>query len=166
MSRRHFSTSAVLKKLLKWTLNGTTEEIGWAKTSVESQVDHVPGLATKATSATIEGNPHETRKRDGTVDPFHASGTILSKSNRTLTSFHAYKNGLVRFSKDKYNIADGDVGESSQAMPVFKTGMTWQMNSDNTCALWWDGSEWQKGQWLKEHAKWVALCNGEWYVWE
>ncbi|KID87141.1 hypothetical protein MGU_05919 [Metarhizium guizhouense ARSEF 977] len=166
MSRRHFSTSAVLKKLLKWKLNGTTEEISWVKTSVESRIDHVPALAKKATKAIIEGNPHETRQRDGTIDPYHASGIILSKSDRRLTLFYVYENGLVRFSKDKYNVGDDDVGESSRATSAFKTGMTWQMNSDNTCALWWDGSKWQEGQWSKEYAKWTAFWNGEWYAWE
>jgi hypothetical protein len=54
MSRRYFSASAFLKKILNWKLNGTTAEIGWVTESVESRVDRVPALAKDAAKATIE----------------------------------------------------------------------------------------------------------------
>ncbi|KAF4465039.1 kinase domain-containing [Fusarium albosuccineum] len=166
MSRRFFSTSDFLKKVLIWTLNGTTREIRWAKDSVESRVDQVPALAKKATKATIEGDPHETRRRDGTIDPYHASGMLLSDSNRHLTSFHVYENGVVRFSKERYNDGESNVGQSSQASSAFRTGLTWQMNATQTRALWWDGAAWQQGQWSSDHNKWIAYYKGQWYAWE
>jgi len=49
-----FSASARAAKALKWKLNGTTQQVDWAKKILESAVDEVPELATKVDSAIIK----------------------------------------------------------------------------------------------------------------
>jgi len=132
---RFFHSSAYLRKILNWTVKGTTAEVGWVQENVQATVNQHPVLSTKAAQATIEyanhlyfriaitnrklrGDPHPTTKKDGTVDPYHASGIIFSESGNRLTSYHAYKNGVVRFSKNKYNVDNPESSGSSQA---FKT---------------------------------------------
>ncbi|KAM5486580.1 hypothetical protein MaudMau93_004922 [Microsporum audouinii] len=100
MSRAFSITARNLKKLT-WHFNGTTEPVGWAITNVEAGIDKVPGLS-KVETGIINGNPHPTPKNN---DPDHVSGVIGvkdAKGKNRITSFHAYKDGLIRFSKSVY----------------------------------------------------------------
>ena len=54
MSSRAFSTALHRAKALNWTLNGTTQDIEWAKQSVEASIDQIPALAGKIDSAVIK----------------------------------------------------------------------------------------------------------------
>ena len=51
---RLFSTSARRVKKLVWKLNGTTEDVDWAKNMVNEAIDEVPGLAEKVDSGMIK----------------------------------------------------------------------------------------------------------------
>ncbi|OAF55616.1 hypothetical protein VC83_07623 [Pseudogymnoascus destructans] len=96
MSSRAFSTALHRAKALNWKLNGTTQDIEWAKQSVEASIDQIPALAGKVDSAVINGDPHPTGD-----DPMHVSGVIGKRSlkgKNRVTSFHAYPNGVVKFS--------------------------------------------------------------------
>ncbi|KAI0403310.1 hypothetical protein F4802DRAFT_315775 [Xylaria palmicola] len=168
---RKFHTSARLQKALQWVLNGTTMEISWAKQNLENAVELDHELRKKAVKAIINGNPHETKRRDGTVDDRHVSGVLQTDSDRRLTSYHIYESGLVLFSKEKYNTRTfGGSGSSSQAQASSSTAssgrLTWQMSADGTRAEWWDGTAWQPGRWSDEQRKWVAYYNGAWHAWE
>jgi hypothetical protein len=123
--------------------------------------------------------PHETPKRDGTVDPVHVSGVVYGENNR-LTSFHAYKDGRVIFSK-KYpevNVRDSirnlvqiqsanaqaslsatqaTTSSSVQAAP----NLTWQIN--NNVPEYWDGSRWVPAQYNSQHGMWMYVYNSAWY---
>ena len=48
------------------------------------------------------GGGHETRRGDGSVDPWHVSGRVWTESRKPLTSFHLYPNGFVKYSRAKY----------------------------------------------------------------
>ncbi|KAF4504964.1 hypothetical protein G6O67_006968 [Ophiocordyceps sinensis] len=86
MSRRFTSTAKCLQSL------------SWVRA-----VDATPSLASQAVRATIDES-HETKRRDGSVDPLHIAGQILNDTKR-LTSYHAYGDGRVIFSAAKYNNA-------------------------------------------------------------
>jgi len=100
---RFFHASTYIRNILNWTLKGTKSEVGWVQENVQPTISQHPILSTAAAQATIEyagylyfriattnrklrGDPHQTTKKDGTIDPYHASGTILSQSGSRLTS--------------------------------------------------------------------------------
>ena len=137
---------------------------------VESSVDHVPALAKAAVKAQVEfvnlpssfvliliwcrGDPHETPKDDGSVDPWHASGIIESASGTRLNLYHAYPDGLVVFSKGKYGQVQLPVVESSSSQVATAsssssaqgiTDLTWRTNEQTNRAEWWDGTKWVEG---------------------
>jgi len=114
---RVFSSSAHLIKELKWKLNGTTEDVDWVKKLLNEAVDKAPGLAGKVDSGIINGNPHPTCK-----DPLHASGVTGKssiKGKNRVTSFHAYPDGLVRFS----NKAFGEIKVQGPSTPAESSGV-------------------------------------------
>ncbi|GIK05192.1 hypothetical protein Aspvir_009295 [Aspergillus viridinutans] len=115
MSRAFSTTSNYLKKL-KWTLNGTTEPVDWAIRNVEAAIDKTPGLKNVDTGV-VNGNPHPTPSNN---DPEHVSGAVGfedMQGRKRITSFHAYKSGLVKFSKKIFGqvVVSTDESESSQA---------------------------------------------------
>jgi hypothetical protein len=54
MSSRTFSTALRHAKALNWRLNGTTQDIEWAKQAIEATIDQIPALAGKVDSAVIK----------------------------------------------------------------------------------------------------------------
>ncbi|KAM5465025.1 hypothetical protein MauCBS54593_006658 [Microsporum audouinii] len=109
---RAFSTSSYYLKKLNWRMNGTTENVEWAKRSFESAVDHHPKLAAKIDSAVINGNPHPTPKTGDTLHASIAAGTEDVTGKNRVVSAHVYPDGTVKFSKD---YADVNVGRDPEA---------------------------------------------------
>ena len=54
MSSKAFSTALRRAKALNWRLNGTTQDIEWAKQAIEGTIDQIPALAGKVDSAVIK----------------------------------------------------------------------------------------------------------------
>ncbi|KAI1154450.1 hypothetical protein F4825DRAFT_448502 [Nemania diffusa] len=166
---RSFSSSRAVSKALKW-VKRTTQDVQWVVRQIETSIDHVPILAKAAVKARVEGDPHETPKKDGSVDPWHASGIIETASGTRLTSYHAYPNGLVVFSKKKYGQVQlpdygGEPSSSSSAQGTATTDLTWRKNEQTNCAEWWNGTKWVQGDWSDEYQKWYAYYNGQSYYW-
>ncbi|KAK3065131.1 hypothetical protein LTS18_009116 [Coniosporium uncinatum] len=126
----------------------------------------------------VKGDPHETPKADGSVDPWHASGIIESASGTRLTSYHAYPNGLVVFSKTRYGQVQVPVAESSssqaaqtiqntqpQSAQAATTKLTWRLNAQGY-PEWWNGQQWVQGQYFSEHQKWMAWYERQWYEYQ
>ncbi|KAK4990724.1 hypothetical protein LTR66_006727 [Elasticomyces elasticus] len=165
-------------KALRWARKGTTQDVQWVERQVDSSVDYVPALADKAVKASIQGDPHETPKADGNVDPWHASGIIESASGTRLTSYHAYPDGLVVFSKTRYGQVQISVAESSssqaaqitqyvhsQDVQAATTNLTWRLDAQGY-PEWWNGQQWIQGQYFSEHQKWMAWVGGQWYEYQ
>ncbi|KUJ06356.1 uncharacterized protein LY89DRAFT_790640 [Mollisia scopiformis] len=166
---RSFTSGRAVRKALKW-VKRTTQDVQWVERQVESSVDHVPALAKAAVKARVEGDPHETPKKDGSVDPWHASGIIETASGTRLTSYHAYPSGLVVFSKKKYGQVQlpddgGESSSSSAAQGATTTDLTWRTNEQTGYAEWWDSAKWVQGDWSDEQQKWYAYYNGQWCYW-
>ncbi|OBT82699.1 hypothetical protein VE02_08846 [Pseudogymnoascus sp. 03VT05] len=87
-------------KTLNRKLNGTTQDVKWAKQSVEASIDQIPALAGKVDSAVIKYVNMAPVDNYGD-DPMHVSGVLGKRSlkgKNRVTSFHAYPNGVVKFS--------------------------------------------------------------------
>lgn len=76
-----------------------------------------------------------------------------------ILSGHVHGDGTVDYSKAK-----GSQAGASSSVPGFETGLTWQMNPAGY-AEYWDGAQWQRGEWSEEHELWVAYYNNAWYAW-
>jgi hypothetical protein len=100
----------------------------------------------------------------------HVSGVIYTKSQNALTSFHAYTNGLVKFSKSKYeDVLAPSVGESSdsqsaQAAPAAQTAPSLAWRLENNVPEYWNGAQWVAAQYFHEHGKWMYYYGNQWYV--
>ncbi|KAJ5683317.1 hypothetical protein N7462_006482 [Penicillium macrosclerotiorum] len=95
---RAFSSTAGQLRPITWDFKGTTKEkADWVRHQAEDALDLHKGLE-GVTRGEINGDPHPTRKRDGTVDPLHGSVVFL-KLNKPVTSAHVYTDGTVVFSK-------------------------------------------------------------------
>ncbi|KAK2591446.1 hypothetical protein QQS21_010855 [Conoideocrella luteorostrata] len=152
-------------RALRWVFKGN--RYPWVIDGFNEALPKAPGnLGQKASSAVVHGDAHETTNRRGEViDPIHVSGVILTEKGGNLSSFHAYPDGRIVFSKKKYGVVhfDPDAGTSDES--VLATGLTWRMDEENQVALYWDGTTWQRGQWSGQHRKWIALYDGVWYAW-
>lgn len=51
---RSFSSGKVVSKALKWVRKGSTQDVQWVESQVESSVDRVPALAKTAVQAQVE----------------------------------------------------------------------------------------------------------------
>ncbi|KAK7414535.1 hypothetical protein QQZ08_012532 [Neonectria magnoliae] len=76
-----------------------------------------------------------------------------------VVSGHIHDDGTVDYSKGQ-----GSQAEASSSRSGFETGLTWQVNAANQ-AEYWDGTQWQHGEWSDEHQLWIAYYNGAWYAW-
>ncbi|POR39044.1 Uncharacterized protein TPAR_00757 [Tolypocladium paradoxum] len=157
-----------LARALKWIWKGS--QYPWLVQGLDEVLPKIGGsLNKKAVSAVVHGDAHETTNRHGqVVDPLHVSGAILTEKGSQLSSFHAYPNGKIEFSKKKYGTAyftpkdDSRAGQSSQSQ--LATGLTWNFDETSQTAVYWDGEKWEPGQWSEEHNTWVALYDGVWYA--
>ena len=51
---RSFTTGRTIRKALRWSRKGTTQDVQWVERQIESSVDYVHALADKAVKASIE----------------------------------------------------------------------------------------------------------------
>ncbi|RAL01112.1 uncharacterized protein BO80DRAFT_455210 [Aspergillus ibericus CBS 121593] len=106
MASRAFSTSVRHLKKLKWTRQGTTQDVTWLTESMDDTVDHVPD----------SGNPHSTPSKN---DPYHGSVELFNSAGQRITSAHVYPNGYVKFSKEaKYPPYKGTPHPKAPVLPI------------------------------------------------
>ncbi|KAI9721897.1 MAG: hypothetical protein M1828_004992 [Chrysothrix sp. TS-e1954] len=184
---RFFSSSQQLAKTLKWKLNGTTDNVGWAKPILENAVDVVPRLRARVDSAVINGNPHSTRN-----DPLHATGVLgrgSIKGNNRETSFHVYPDGRVVFSDKTLpqlqvtasgvrtlpNTVAGTLSapptaqqqndqhapqQGSQSSSTAPAG--WAYNAQRNAYEYWDGTKYVHWQYSATANDWVHWDGQKW----
>ncbi|KAG5985247.1 hypothetical protein E4U55_007872 [Claviceps digitariae] len=99
---RVFSSAARVLKEYTW-IDKSNTDITEFKNHVKKRIAASAVLSEKVHTITVEGNPHETCKKDGTVDPTHISGRFITTTKGRLTSYHAYGDGRVVFSVEKFN---------------------------------------------------------------
>ncbi|KAM3416219.1 hypothetical protein BST61_g7825 [Cercospora zeina] len=153
---RKFSTTAA-KAVKQWAINGTTENATDPAHVIHKAFQNYQELSSlkdKAQYAIINGNPHPTPYRDGTIDPEHISGVLII-SDKERYPFHFYTEAGAR--KIKFN--DKSIAEIPISDAFYEQAAT-EGNAEET--LWFfDRKKNTFVKWDSARAKYVEGFTGK-----
>lgn len=134
-------------KAMVWALRGTKADVGSVLERVQRGINAVPALAKKVEKGAIIGDPHVTKRKDGSTDPLHVSGLLgkgnLKRSNRA-TSFHYYiETGDLVFSNSDYpTLRIAESADGADAIPAHQKASEWVWDEQYSRYRYYDGQKW------------------------